>query len=368
MSRIAKPEVVLQLGEQVQDLRLDRDVERRDRLVGHDQRAGPGRARPRCRRAGAGRPTARADDGRASDAGRGRRGRAARPTRASRSACVPIAIRVERLARWCGRPSSAGRASRTGPGTPAGPAPERLAARSRRAASTSTPSRTIRPAVGTIRPQDAASERRLARSRLADDGDHLARARPPERRRRPRGPRGARGARPAAPGTASRVLRPQERPTSAAPARSSTTVAHAAPRRRRGRSAGRAPRRGRRSRDSQHAIAVLVGSATSGGTRVALGIAVRAPRREPAARRRIGQVGHPAARSRAASRAPGRRVGLGREERLGVRVPRRAEDLARRSPPRRAGRRTSPPTRSHSWATTPRSWVMSRIAVPRASR
>ena len=37
---IGQPEVVLQVEQQVDDLRLDRDVERRDRLVGDDQRAG----------------------------------------------------------------------------------------------------------------------------------------------------------------------------------------------------------------------------------------------------------------------------------------------------------------------------------------
>ena len=36
--QVREAELVLQVGEQVQYLRLDRDVERRDRLVGHDQR------------------------------------------------------------------------------------------------------------------------------------------------------------------------------------------------------------------------------------------------------------------------------------------------------------------------------------------
>ena len=35
---VREAEVALQVGKQVQHLRLDRDVERRDRLVGHDQR------------------------------------------------------------------------------------------------------------------------------------------------------------------------------------------------------------------------------------------------------------------------------------------------------------------------------------------
>ena len=35
---VREPELVLQIFEQVHDLRLDRDVERRDRLVEHDQR------------------------------------------------------------------------------------------------------------------------------------------------------------------------------------------------------------------------------------------------------------------------------------------------------------------------------------------
>ena len=49
---VGEAELLLQVGEQVQDLRLDRDVERRDRLVEHDdfrlqhQRAGDGDALP----------------------------------------------------------------------------------------------------------------------------------------------------------------------------------------------------------------------------------------------------------------------------------------------------------------------------------
>ncbi len=37
MNRYDRPEAVLQVGEQLQDLGLDRDVERRYRLVEHEQ-------------------------------------------------------------------------------------------------------------------------------------------------------------------------------------------------------------------------------------------------------------------------------------------------------------------------------------------
>ena len=56
-------ELALQVAQQVQDLRLDRDVERRDRLVGDDQLRLAARARARRRCAGAGRPRTRAGSG-----------------------------------------------------------------------------------------------------------------------------------------------------------------------------------------------------------------------------------------------------------------------------------------------------------------
>ena len=45
---IGQPEVALQVLEQVEDLRLDRDVERGDRLVGDEQLRARARARGRC--------------------------------------------------------------------------------------------------------------------------------------------------------------------------------------------------------------------------------------------------------------------------------------------------------------------------------
>ena len=54
-------ELALQLGQQVQDLRLDGDVERRGRLVGQDQRRARTSAPWRSSRAGAGRRRAGAD-------------------------------------------------------------------------------------------------------------------------------------------------------------------------------------------------------------------------------------------------------------------------------------------------------------------
>ena len=60
---VGEVEVALQAPQQVQDLRLDRDVERRDRLVADDQLRLRARARARRRCAAAGRPRTRADSG-----------------------------------------------------------------------------------------------------------------------------------------------------------------------------------------------------------------------------------------------------------------------------------------------------------------
>ena len=62
--QIGEPELVLQVHQQVQHLRLDRHVERRDRLVGdhHARAAASARGRSRC--AGAGRRRTCADSGR----------------------------------------------------------------------------------------------------------------------------------------------------------------------------------------------------------------------------------------------------------------------------------------------------------------
>ena len=59
----AQAELLLQVGEQVHDLRLDRHVEGADRLVGDDQASGSPRAPGRCRRAVAARRRTRAGSG-----------------------------------------------------------------------------------------------------------------------------------------------------------------------------------------------------------------------------------------------------------------------------------------------------------------
>ena len=69
---VGQVEVALQVPQQVQDLRLDRDVERRDRLVADDQLRLTARARARRRSAGAGRRRTRAGSG-CSAPGSGRR-------------------------------------------------------------------------------------------------------------------------------------------------------------------------------------------------------------------------------------------------------------------------------------------------------
>ena len=60
---VGQVEVRLQVAQQVQHLRLDRDVERRDRLVADDQLGLRARARARRRCAAAGRPRTRAGSG-----------------------------------------------------------------------------------------------------------------------------------------------------------------------------------------------------------------------------------------------------------------------------------------------------------------
>ena len=74
--QVGQAELGLQVLQQVDDLRLDRDVERADRLVADDELGVRARARGRCRCAGAGRPRTRA--------GSARRG-AASPTTSSSS-------------------------------------------------------------------------------------------------------------------------------------------------------------------------------------------------------------------------------------------------------------------------------------------
>ena len=80
-------ELGLQLVEKREDLGLDRDVERRRRLVG-DEQAGAGRRAPsRSSRAGAGRPRAGADRRRRGARGRGCRSRSSSSIARARAAC-----------------------------------------------------------------------------------------------------------------------------------------------------------------------------------------------------------------------------------------------------------------------------------------
>ena len=104
-----------------------------------------------------------------------------------------------------------------------------------------------------------------------------------------------------------------------------------------------------------------------GGDLEALRLDQRAAWREAAAGRRIRQVGHLALddlqRCRDAARpSAGRRGALAC---TGAAGPRRSPQPGRSRP---AAPRTSRPTRSASWATTPRSWAISRIPVPWRSR
>ena len=91
-------------------------------------------------------------------------------------------------------------------------APEDAPGPARSRASTSVPSNTTRPAVGSSRRRMQRAERALARARLADHREHLARRRPRGRRLRPRGAARSSGTCPTAPGTASRALDAEERP------------------------------------------------------------------------------------------------------------------------------------------------------------
>ena len=104
--------LALEVEQQVQDLRLHRDVERRGRLVAHDELADRGPARARCRCAGAARPRtrpgrrpSRSRPSRPTSAGARARGR---PARCGRTPCVSSGSattsrdrepRVERLVR-----------------------------------------------------------------------------------------------------------------------------------------------------------------------------------------------------------------------------------------------------------------------------
>ena len=163
-------QLLAQLVEQVQHGRLHRHVERRDRLVGHQQlglereRAGDRDAlalaagevaRDGSRAPGpAGRPAPAAP-------GSGRRRRSAAPSRARAGA-----------RRASGGRSSAGSATSTDPGRPSGSGAARTAARFSCRAQLAR----VADLAGRRRVQadDAAAERRLAAARLADEPERLA--------------------------------------------------------------------------------------------------------------------------------------------------------------------------------------------------
>ena len=81
---VGEAQAPLQVLQQVDDLRLDRDVERRHRLVADDELAARRRARARCRCAGAGRRRTRAGSAARARA-RGRRVRSSSATRSRRA-------------------------------------------------------------------------------------------------------------------------------------------------------------------------------------------------------------------------------------------------------------------------------------------
>ena len=114
--QVGQAELALQLAQQVQDLRLHRDVERRGRLVADDQLRlrPPARGRSRC--AGAGRRRTRADSARSASRRRptwstsvSRRGAARRGVELGPQRDQPFL--EDRRTRAC-----AGSARRTGPG------------------------------------------------------------------------------------------------------------------------------------------------------------------------------------------------------------------------------------------------------------
>ena len=210
------------------------------------------------------------------------------------------------------------------------------------------PRRTRRvPAVGIDQPKDAASERALARSRLADDREHLAGRRPRERRLRRRGAASAlRDESPTARGTASRVP-PTRRSGRSSERRSGRRFdgghgAHAlrlppadAP----DRAGPRLRRPGRIRQPARDVVVVRLGGERRDA--VALGHA-----RTGIAGRTGSRAGDPRRSgtrpsiTRSAPRSCPARGQRG-EERLRVGVTRRAEDRRRRARPRRAGPRTS---------------------------
>ena len=163
---------------------LDRDVERRHRLVADDEVAAPSPARARCRRAGAGRRTVDADSVRPCS-GAGRPRSAAR--RRGRARLLPFdeAIDPHRLgddlADRHARIERANRDPGRSPGCRGGTS--RSSSELRRVMS--APLKCDRPAVGSSSRRIGAADRGLAAAGFADEPDRLARRDIETRRRRP---------------------------------------------------------------------------------------------------------------------------------------------------------------------------------------
>ena len=165
--QVGHAELLLQVLQQVQHLRLHRDVERADRLVGDDQ------ARPRDQRA-------RDRDALALAAGElvriacsaSRGAQADRVERLGDARCArrPTPSRPA-ARRRCGRRAGAGRASRTGPGTPSGSRAAPRAARPATARSGRGRASVTRPAVGRSSAITRRAKRRLAGARFADQAE-----------------------------------------------------------------------------------------------------------------------------------------------------------------------------------------------------
>ena len=178
--QVRQPEVVLQLLQQVEHLRLDRHVQRGHRLVEHHELRVRARSPGRSRRAGAARRRTRA--------GSGRRGRRRRPTVSSRSGIVEAvssppssAYFSARIWRTVMRGFSEAYGSWKTICMSARALPQLLRRQRRDVA----PGHRDRAAGRLLQAQDRPGDRRLAAARLAD-----------QRQRRPSGPRASRRRRP----------------------------------------------------------------------------------------------------------------------------------------------------------------------------
>ena len=173
---IGEAELAPAVGEQVQHLRLDRHVERRDRLVEHQDLRDRASARGRWRCAGAGRRRTCADSGRSARAA----GRRCAIIAAARFACarpgrharVDEQRLLERVADLLARIERAVGVLEDDLHL----APQR-AQRLGRCADDSMPSICSAPAGRLLDHGDDARERRLAAARFADHGEGLAAAR-----------------------------------------------------------------------------------------------------------------------------------------------------------------------------------------------